>query len=75
MANQWHLPIVRLKCIKELRKARKVTAKTLSEWTGIAASNISRVESGQYSIGFDMLVKIARALGCRGELVEVDRVE
>ena len=58
--------------IKELRKVRKITAKQLGEFSGIAPCNISRVESGLYSIGFDMLTRIANALGCRVDLVEED---
>ena len=58
--------------IKELRQKRNITAKKLSEWSGIAPCNISRVESGHYSIGFDMLSKIANVLGCRVDLVEAE---
>lgn len=61
--------------IKELRKKQKITAKQLSKFSGIAPCNISRVESGLYSIGFDMLTKIASVLGCRVDLVEEDPPE
>ncbi len=61
--------------IKELRKKQKITAKQLSKFSGIAPCNISRVESGLYSIGFDMLTKIASVLGCRVDLVEEDTPE
>ena len=56
--------------IKELRQKRGLTAKQLGEFSGIAPCNISRIESGLYSTGFDMLTKIANALGCHVDLIE-----
>lgn len=58
--------------IKELRQKRGLTARKLGEMSGISSCNISRVESGLYSIGFDMLTKIANALGCHVDLIEPD---
>lgn len=58
--------------IKELRQKRGLTAKQLGEFSGIAPCNISRIESGLYSTGFDMLTKIANALGCHVDLIEED---
>ena len=55
--------------IKELRKNSGIKAKDLAEQTGIDAGNLSRIESGQYSVGFELLSKIARVLGCRVDLV------
>ena len=59
--------------IKELRKKNNVDAKTLASRVGIDASNLSRIEQGHYSVGFDILSKIANYLGARIDLVEVEQ--
>ncbi len=59
--------------IKELRKKNKVDAKTLASRVGIDPSNLSRIEQGHYSVGFDILSKIANFLGARVEIVEVEQ--
>ena len=59
--------------IKELRKKNNVDAKTLASRVGIDASNLSRIEQGHYSVGFDILSKIANFLGARIDLVEVEQ--
>lgn len=56
--------------IKQLRKENNIDAKTLAARAGIDPSNLSRIELGHYSVGFDMLNKIANALGARVELVK-----
>ncbi len=56
--------------IKELRKECNIDAKTLAARVGIDPSNLSRIELGHYSVGFDTLNKIANALGTRVELVK-----
>lgn len=56
--------------IKELRKKKNVDAKDLAQRIGIDASNLSRIELGKYSVGLDVLTKIANALDARVELVE-----
>ena len=58
------------KRIKQLRKENGVDAKTLAARAGIDPSNLSRIEQGHYSVGFDALTKIANALGARVELVK-----
>jgi DNA-binding Xre family transcriptional regulator len=59
------------KRIKELREEQHMDAKHLSLITGIDASNISRIEQGKYSVGLDVLTKIANALGCKVDLVKL----
>lgn len=59
--------------IKELRKKNNVDAKTLASRVGVDASNLSRIEQGHYSVGFDILSKIANFLGARIDLVEVEQ--
>ena len=56
--------------IKQLRKEDNIDAKTLAARAGIDPSNLSRIELGHYSVGFDALNKIANALGARVELVK-----
>ena len=46
-------------------------AKTLAEKAGIDAANLSRIEAGRYSTGFDILVRIAIALGMKIDFVEL----
>ena len=55
--------------IKELRRENNMEAKTLAMRVGIDASNLSRIEQGHYSVGFDTLNKIANALGAKVDLV------
>lgn len=58
--------------IKELRKKRNLDAKTLASRIGIDASNLCRIEQGHYSVGFDILSKIANALNAKVDIVEND---
>ena len=58
------------KRIAELRKAKGVTQAKLAEKTGFSQSNIGRIETGRYSLGLDVLSKIASALGASVELVK-----
>ncbi len=56
--------------IKELRQKQNIDARTLAVRAGIDASNLSRIEQGHYSVGLDILAKIANALNARIEIVE-----
>lgn len=56
--------------IRELRKVRKIEAKVLAQIANIDAANLSRIEQGRYSVGLDILSKIAFALGAKIELVD-----
>ena len=51
--------------IRELRKARKLSQKDLSELTGFSQVNISRYESGQRSFDLETAAVIAAALRCK----------
>ena len=55
--------------IKELRKEQDVDAKTLAQRVGIDAGNLSRIEQGKFSVGLDILNKIASALNMRIDFV------
>lgn len=56
--------------IKELRKKKNIDAKTLAFRVGIDASNLCRIEQGHYSVGLDILTKIANALDAKVDIVE-----
>ena len=56
--------------IRELRKEKNIEAKILAQLANIDAANLSRIEQGRYSVGLDVLSKIAIALSARIELVE-----
>lgn len=55
--------------IVELRSQFKMTQEELSQKTGIQRSHISRIEAGRYSVGIDILQKIARVFGKDVDLV------
>lgn len=59
------------KRIKELREEKKMDAKKLATFVGIDPSNLSKIEQGKHSVGFDILSKIARALGCKIDFVKL----
>ncbi len=55
--------------IRELRKEKNIEAKALAKATNIDASNLSRIEQGKYSVGIDILSKLAFTLGCHIDIV------
>ena len=59
--------------IKEIRVDRGIDARDLSRFVGIDASNLSRIENGRYSVGLDILAKIATALGKKVDFVDIDK--
>lgn len=48
--------------LNELREKQGLTYRQLAELTGLSFSNISKIEKGKYSVGLDVLQKIADAL-------------
>lgn len=61
------------KRIKEIREERGIEAKDLAHLVGINAANLSRIENGRYSVGLDILSKIATALGKKVDFVDIDQ--
>lgn len=55
--------------IRQLREEKRIEAKQLATLAKIDAANLSRIEQGKYSVGFDILTKIADALGVKVDLV------
>lgn len=56
--------------IKDLRKQKNKTAKMLASSVGIDAGNLSKIEQGRYSVGLDILTKIANELDMKIDFVE-----
>ncbi len=63
--------------IRELRKGRHLTQTELSEKIGIAQSDLSRMEQGEYKVGLDTLFKILQVFDLKvGEFFgETEKVE
>lgn len=57
--------------IREIREKKGIAAKDLAKLVGIDPSNLSRIENGKYSIGFDILSRIAMALGKKIDFVDL----
>ena len=55
--------------IRQLRQEKGLDAKKLAALANIDAANLSRIEKGKYSVGFDVLTKIAQVLDARVDLV------
>lgn len=59
--------------IKEIRQQKNYEAKYVAKMAGIDAANLCRIEQGKYSVGFDVLYRIAEVLGLRIDLVENEK--
>lgn len=57
--------------IKEIREERGLDGRDLARLAGIDAANLSRIENGRYSVGLDILAKIATALGKKVDFVDL----
>lgn len=67
-----HTDRARIGCrIKQLREERGLEARNLARLAGIDAANLSRIENGKYSVGLDVLSKIAMALGKKIDFVDI----
>ena len=61
--------------IKSLRKKKNMDAKILAAKIGIDAANLCRIEQGRYSVGLDILCKIAFALDTKLGFIENSKEE
>ncbi len=61
--------------IKQIREERGIEARELARLVNIDAANLSRIENGRYSVGLDILAKIATALGKKIDFVDIDQPE
>jgi DNA-binding Xre family transcriptional regulator len=57
------------KKIRNFREEKGIDAKDLAKLANIDAANLSRIEQGKYSVGLDILSRIAFALGCQIDIV------
>ena len=57
------------KKIRHFRKEKGIEAKDLAKLANIDAANLSRIEQGKYSVGLDILSRIAFVLGCQIDIV------
>lgn len=55
--------------ITEIRTGLGWTQEQLAERTGLAQSNIARIEAGRYSSRLDTLALIAEAFGCKVDFI------
>jgi DNA-binding XRE family transcriptional regulator len=55
--------------IRQIREEKSIEAKQLAMLANIDAANLSRIEKGRYSVGLDILTRIAHALGVKVDLV------
>lgn len=59
------------KRIRQIREERDIEARDLAKLVGIDAANLSRIENGKYSVGIDILSKIAVTLGKKIDFVDI----
>lgn len=57
--------------IRQIREDRGMEARDLARLAGIDAANLSRIEKGRYSVGLDILSKIAAVLGKKIDFVDL----
>ena len=57
--------------IRQIRGERCMEARDLAKLAGIDAANLSRIEKGKYSVGLDILSKIAAVFGKKIDFVEL----
>jgi DNA-binding Xre family transcriptional regulator len=55
--------------IRQVREEKGMEAKDLAKLANIDAANLSRIEQGKYSVGLDILSRIAFVLGCQIDIV------
>jgi len=55
--------------IRQIREEKGIEAKQLALLANIDAGNLCRIEQGRYSVGLDILAKIAKALGVKVDLI------
>lgn len=59
--------------IREIRQEKGLDAKSLAAVAGIDAANLCRMEAGKYSVGFDILARIAKVCGKKIDFVEQEK--
>ncbi len=57
--------------IRQIRMDRGMEARDLARLASVDAANLCRIENGKYSVGLDILSKIAAALGKKIDFVDL----
>lgn len=60
--------------IAELRKQKGFTQQDVADRIGMQRNNISRIEQGKYSVGFDTLQTIAEEFGMTIDFVKKKKI-
>lgn len=63
----------RIRIGKEIIKMRSrynLTQQQLSDKSGVTRANIAKIEAGRYSVGFDVLQRVAEALNADVNIVQ-----
>lgn len=58
------------KALKRARTGREMSQMELSEKSGVARSNIARIEGGNLNTGLDTIIKLCKALDCSIEIIQ-----
>lgn len=58
------------KTLKRARTGREMSQMELSEKSGVARSNIARIEGGNLNTGLDTIIKLCEALDCSLEVIQ-----
>lgn len=65
MSEEKNLNRLRIgQAIATIRKEKGLSVRQLAELSGVTFQNINKIELGKYSVGIDVLTKIADALNC-----------
>ncbi|MCF0126749.1 MAG: helix-turn-helix transcriptional regulator [Clostridia bacterium] len=57
--------------IREIREERGIEARDLARLAKVDPANLSRIENGKYSVGLDILSKIAATLGKKVDFIDI----
>lgn len=60
---------LKTKALKRVRTGKEMSQKVLSEKSGVARSNIARIEGGNLNTGLDTIIKLCEALECSLEVI------
>lgn len=56
--------------LRELRTEKELSVRQLAEMAGVSYSNVVNIENARYSVGLDVLHRIATALGASIEIIK-----
>lgn len=59
--------------VKELRTERGLSMQQLADAAGITKANVCNIEAGKYSVGIDVLYRVAVSLDAEIRIVRLDQ--